>query len=84
MLVWLEFYRCAPGYYGNPLVLGGSCELIDCSGNVNTSDPTSYDHVTGECLTCGRNSVGRFCERCKPGMYGDAVEKKNCKCEPIF
>ena len=73
--------RCLPGYHGEPLALGGSCEEIDCSGNVNVSDPTSYDKVTGECLLCINDADGQYCEKCKAGMYGDAVLEKNCTCK---
>nr|DBA26589.1 TPA: hypothetical protein GDO54_010830 [Pyxicephalus adspersus] len=74
--------RCAPGYYGNPLVIGGTCRKCDCSGN---SDPNlifeDCNEVTGQCNSCMRNTTGFHCERCAPGYYGDAVVTKNCtKC----
>uniref|UniRef100_A0A665UIN3 Laminin subunit alpha 3 n=1 Tax=Echeneis naucrates TaxID=173247 RepID=A0A665UIN3_ECHNA len=31
--------RCAPGYYGSPLTLGGSCKPCNCNGNGNNCDP---------------------------------------------
>ncbi|XP_066469657.1 laminin subunit alpha-4 isoform X1 [Tiliqua scincoides] len=71
--------RCAPGYYGNPLVIGSSCEKCDCSGN---SDPNlifeDCDEVTGQCRNCLRNTTGFNCELCAPGYYGDARRAKNC------
>ncbi|XP_070306037.1 laminin subunit alpha-4 isoform X2 [Odocoileus virginianus] len=71
--------RCAPGYYGNPLLIGSTCKKCDCSGN---SDPNlifeDCDEVTGQCRNCLRNTTGFKCERCAPGYYGDARRAKNC------
>ncbi|CAJ0940722.1 unnamed protein product, partial [Ranitomeya imitator] len=81
-LLWLlDFYlRCAPGYYGNPLLRGGTCKKCDCSGN---SDPNlifeDCNEVTGQCNSCLHNTTGFHCERCAPGYYGDARVAKNCK-----
>ncbi|PKU36259.1 laminin subunit alpha-5 [Limosa lapponica baueri] len=74
--------RCAPGYYGNPLVIGSSCQPCDCSGN---TDPnmlfSSCDSLTGACTGCMHHTAGARCEVCAPGYYGDAVVAKNCtKC----
>lgn len=72
-------FRCAPGYYGNPLLIGSTCKKCDCSGN---SDPNlifeDCDEVTGQCRNCLRNTTGFKCERCAPGYYGDARFAKNC------
>ncbi|KAM3930337.1 laminin subunit alpha-4 [Leptodactylus fuscus] len=71
--------RCAPGYYGNPLLRGGTCRKCDCSGN---SDPNlifqDCNEVTGQCNSCLYNTTGSHCERCAPGYYGDARRAKNC------
>ncbi|XP_067402719.1 laminin subunit alpha-4 isoform X2 [Emydura macquarii macquarii] len=71
--------RCAPGYYGNPLLIGSTCKKCDCSGN---SDPNlifeDCDDVTGQCRNCLLNTTGFNCERCAPGLYGDARIAKNC------
>uniref|UniRef100_A0A669QFQ5 Laminin subunit alpha-4 n=1 Tax=Phasianus colchicus TaxID=9054 RepID=A0A669QFQ5_PHACC len=71
--------RCAPGYYGNPLLIGSTCKKCDCSGN---SDPNlifeDCDEVTGQCRNCLHHTTGFKCERCAPGYYGDAVFAKNC------
>uniref|UniRef100_A0A8D2J8L5 Laminin subunit alpha-5 n=1 Tax=Varanus komodoensis TaxID=61221 RepID=A0A8D2J8L5_VARKO len=71
--------RCAPGYYGNPLVIGSSCQPCDCSGN---ADPnmlfSDCDSLTGICTGCMHNTAGPRCEVCAPGFYGDAVLAKNC------
>lgn len=73
------FSRCAPGYYGNPLVIGSSCQPCDCSGN---TDPnmlfSSCDSLTGSCTGCMHHTAGPRCEVCGPGYYGDAVTAKNC------
>ena len=58
--------------------MDGSCEKLDCSDNVNTSDSSAYDALTGECLKCLDDYTGLYCERCRPGLYGDAVTEKNC------
>ncbi|XP_018424189.1 PREDICTED: laminin subunit alpha-4-like [Nanorana parkeri] len=71
--------RCAPGYYGSPLLIGGTCRKCDCSGN---SDPNMIfedcNEVTGQCNSCMGDTTGFHCERCAPGYYGDARTAKNC------
>ncbi|NXW71655.1 LAMA4 protein, partial [Hirundo rustica] len=71
--------RCAPGYYGNPLLIGSTCQKCDCNGN---SDPNlifeDCDEVTGQCRNCLHHTSGFQCERCAPGYYGDARFAKNC------
>ncbi|KAL0967338.1 hypothetical protein UPYG_G00251000 [Umbra pygmaea] len=75
--------RCAPGFYGNPMVIGDSCKRCDCNGN---SDPNHIfnecHNVTGFCQNCWGDTAGPNCERCAPGFYGDAISAKNCRaCE---
>ncbi|XP_055980995.1 laminin subunit alpha-4 isoform X1 [Sorex fumeus] len=71
--------RCAPGYYGNPLLVGSTCKKCDCSGN---SDPNlifeDCDEITGQCRNCLPHTTGFKCEHCAPGYYGDARIAKNC------
>ncbi|NXB77896.1 LAMA4 protein, partial [Donacobius atricapilla] len=71
--------RCAPGYYGNPLLVGSTCKKCDCNGN---SDPNlifeDCDEVTGQCRNCLHHTSGFNCEQCAPGYYGDARFAKNC------
>ncbi|XP_030055081.1 laminin subunit alpha-4 [Microcaecilia unicolor] len=75
--------RCAPGYYGNPLLMGSTCRKCDCSGN---SDPNlifeDCDEVTGQCRNCLHNTTGFNCELCAPGYYGDARVATNCTACP--
>ncbi|XP_022051460.2 laminin subunit alpha-5 isoform X1 [Acanthochromis polyacanthus] len=74
--------RCAPGFYGNPMVLGSRCQPCHCHDN---TDPnmlfTDCHPLTGECLSCMHNSAGPHCDVCANGYYGDAINSKNCtKC----
>nr|XP_014344203.1 PREDICTED: laminin subunit alpha-5 [Latimeria chalumnae] len=78
--------RCAPGYYGNPMVIGSSCQPCDCNGNTDSNMLFSHcDALTGVCIGCMHNTAGPHCEICAPGYYGDAVLAKNCSncdCSP--
>uniref|UniRef100_A0A8C4QD94 Laminin subunit alpha-5 n=1 Tax=Eptatretus burgeri TaxID=7764 RepID=A0A8C4QD94_EPTBU len=71
--------RCVPGYFGNPLVLGSSCQKCNCNMN---SDPNMIfpdcDGLTGICRSCVQNTAGPHCETCAPGYFGDAIHAKNC------
>ncbi|XP_035378190.1 laminin subunit alpha-5 isoform X2 [Electrophorus electricus] len=78
--------RCAPGYYGNPMVIGSTCQPCDCSGNSDPNLLFSECHpLTGECQGCMPGTAGPHCEACAPGFYGDALVAKNCtgcSCSP--
>ncbi|XP_072098440.1 laminin subunit alpha-5 isoform X1 [Mobula birostris] len=82
----LNCERCAPGYYGNPTVLGSQCEPCNCNGNTDSNMLFSNcDSLTGVCLGCMHNTAGPHCEHCAPGFYGDALISKNCapcSCSP--
>ncbi|XP_070688258.1 laminin subunit alpha-3 [Pempheris klunzingeri] len=52
--------RCAFGYYGNPVVLGGSCKPCNCK----TGTWNICDSLTGECITSGNGSCGDRCQDC--------------------
>ncbi len=58
-------------------MLGETCDPCPCHGNLDTSSPGSCDQVTGECLRCNEKTEGEFCEKCRPGYFGNA-EKSNC------
>ncbi|XP_053562862.1 laminin subunit alpha-5 isoform X2 [Bombina bombina] len=74
--------RCAPGYYGNPMVIGSSCQPCNCNGNTDSNMLFSdCEPLSGMCSGCMFNSAGPHCDACAPGYYGDAVVAKNCtKC----
>uniref|UniRef100_A0A4W5RDH4 Laminin EGF-like domain-containing protein n=1 Tax=Hucho hucho TaxID=62062 RepID=A0A4W5RDH4_9TELE len=75
--------RCAPGFYGNPMVIGSTCQPCHCHDN---TDPnmlfSDCDGLTGECHSCMHNTAGTHCEICGPGFYGDAVTARNCTSKP--
>ena len=66
-------FSCAPGFYGNPATPGGKCQRCVCGGNMDMSKPGSCDNVTGVCYNCANNTEGQYCERCKPGFFGSAM-----------
>nr|XP_040569600.1 laminin subunit alpha-1-like isoform X1 [Lepeophtheirus salmonis] len=76
--------RCENGYFGNPLAVGNVCKPCDCNGNSNPYSPDWCDHRTGQCLICMGNTIGRKCERCMPGFYGNALAGRclPCDCNP--
>nr|XP_031828013.1 laminin subunit alpha isoform X2 [Nomia melanderi] len=70
---------CASGYYGKPEVYEDYCKPCECSGNIDTNQIGACDSMTGECLQCLNNTYGEACNLCKPGFYGDAIERKDCR-----
>ncbi|XP_078449871.1 laminin subunit alpha-5-like isoform X2 [Lampetra planeri] len=76
--------RCAPGYFGNPMVIGSECKACQCNGNAadDSGSPGvpggSCDPVTGQCRQCRPHTAGPRCQDCEQGYYGDAVFAKNC------
>ncbi|KAK3796923.1 hypothetical protein RRG08_032228 [Elysia crispata] len=70
---------CAPGYYGDPLVMNDYCKPCKCSGNIDLNKKFSCDNFSGACLICENDSAGQNCHRCKDWYYGDAVTLKNCQ-----
>ncbi|KAG8566984.1 hypothetical protein GDO81_013453 [Engystomops pustulosus] len=71
--------RCAPGYYGNPMVIGSSCLPCNCNGNTDSNMLfNECDPLFGSCSGCMFNTAGPHCETCAPGFYGDAIVTKNC------
>ncbi|XP_042733401.1 laminin subunit alpha-2 isoform X5 [Lagopus leucura] len=71
--------RCAEGYYGQPLIPGGSCQPCQCNNNLDFSVPGSCDSLSGACLICKSGTTGQYCERCADGYFGDALDARNCQ-----
>ena len=70
---------CSSGFYGNPESYGDYCKPCKCSGNIDTNEIDACDSRTGECLRCLNNTYGEACNLCRPGFFGDAVERKDCR-----
>ncbi|CAL8279923.1 unnamed protein product [Lota lota] len=64
--------RCGPGFYGDPMLAGGSCQPCDCNGNGNSCDPS-----TGVCKNTlepkDTNTEGQCqeCDSCAQALLGD-------------
>ncbi|XP_062428551.1 laminin subunit alpha-2 isoform X5 [Rhea pennata] len=71
--------RCAEGYFGQPLIPGGSCQPCQCNDNLDFSVPGSCDSLSGACLICKPGTTGQYCERCADGYFGDALDARNCQ-----
>uniref|UniRef100_A0A8C5TD51 Laminin subunit alpha-2 n=1 Tax=Malurus cyaneus samueli TaxID=2593467 RepID=A0A8C5TD51_9PASS len=71
--------RCAEGYFGQPLIPGGSCQPCQCNDNLDFSVPGSCDSLSGACLICKPGTTGQYCERCADGYFGDAPHARNCQ-----
>ncbi|XP_043600424.1 laminin subunit alpha-1 isoform X4 [Bombus pyrosoma] len=69
---------CDIGFFGNPLVPGGTCEPCFCGGG-------PCDQETGRCLECRGNTEGWKCDKCKPAHYGNPLEQNclPCNCDSL-
>ncbi|XP_077268130.1 wing blister isoform X1 [Temnothorax americanus] len=69
---------CDVGFYGNPLIPGGTCERCPCNGG-------TCDQETGRCLECRGNTEGWKCERCKEAHFGNPLEQNcmPCNCSSL-
>ncbi|KAL0163679.1 hypothetical protein M9458_039432, partial [Cirrhinus mrigala] len=52
---------CAPGFHGNPSVLGGRCE--ECKCDPYGAFPTACDPHSGQCQ-CRPGASGLKCDQC--------------------
>ncbi|XP_063992157.1 laminin subunit beta-1 isoform X3 [Diachasmimorpha longicaudata] len=77
--------NCAENYFGNPEEVGGQCTACDCSHNTDLTRPGNCDPYTGRCLQCLYDTAGANCQQCKPGFYGNALEKncQDCMCNVL-
>ena len=69
--------KCDTFHYGFPLEYRGSCKKCFCNGNENKYNLTC-DARTGECKNCMYGTMGFFCDKCKPGLFGNPKDH-DCK-----
>ncbi|XP_075719830.1 laminin subunit alpha-2 [Rhinoderma darwinii] len=77
--IGLRCERCADGYFGQPLLPGGSCKPCQCNDNLDLSAPGCCDSETGECLICKPGVTGKYCNKCAEGYFGDALGPRSCQ-----
>lgn len=76
--------QCSDGFYGDPTGLYGvveTCKSCDCNGNVDPNAVGNCNRTTGECLKCIHNTVGKNCNQCLPGYFGDPLAIPTGHCE---
>ena len=66
---------CDNNHFGNPVVPGGFCELCNCNNNIDPGTPGNCNALSGQCMKCLYNTGGYNCDQCKPGYYGDALQR---------
>ncbi|XP_035661011.1 laminin subunit gamma-3-like [Branchiostoma floridae] len=80
---------CRPGYRGDPTrgtpydcvpVVTWPQEVMTCHQCHGHSDLCDNN---GRCYNCQHNTVGLFCERCKPGFTGIATSGSPWACRPV-
>lgn len=60
--------RCAPDYYGNPMIYGGRCQRCHCDAT------STCDHLTGKCKKPddpGTNDQCIECDSCTQALLND-------------
>ncbi|XP_074030037.1 multiple EGF like domains 8 isoform X1 [Leptinotarsa decemlineata] len=60
--------KCDIGWYGD-----------DCSKNCGCNNHSACPQGEGICEECVDNTMGDFCEYCRPGSYGNATTELGCK-----
>ena len=65
-------FRCQEGYFGAP-IRQKPCKRCDCNGHSN-----KCHRKTGRCRECADNTIGRFCQLCADGFYGNAKNNGTC------
>ncbi|XP_073795137.1 basement membrane-specific heparan sulfate proteoglycan core protein isoform X12 [Danio rerio] len=68
---------CDVGYTRTPGLYLGTCEKCECHGHAS-----SCDSETGDCLNCLHNTIGRRCENCISGYYGNPKTGDPQACRP--
>ncbi|XP_056422497.1 laminin subunit alpha-2 isoform X2 [Hyla sarda] len=71
--------RCANGYFGQPLLPGGSCKPCQCNDNLDLSAPDCCNSETGACHICKPGVTGDFCNKCAEDYFGDALGPRSCQ-----
>uniref|UniRef100_A0A5F8G7E7 Basement membrane-specific heparan sulfate proteoglycan core protein n=1 Tax=Monodelphis domestica TaxID=13616 RepID=A0A5F8G7E7_MONDO len=54
--------KCGSGYYGNPFLIGGSCQACNCDPNGSVHGLCNT--TSGQCI-CKPGVSGRACDKCK-------------------
>uniref|UniRef100_A0A6I8NR20 Laminin subunit beta-1 n=1 Tax=Ornithorhynchus anatinus TaxID=9258 RepID=A0A6I8NR20_ORNAN len=74
--------RCSAGYFGRPVEEGGDCRPCQCNNNIDPSDPAACEPRSGQCQRCLHNTQGPRCAHCRPGYYGNALQRscRRCTC----
>ncbi|XP_044514002.1 laminin subunit alpha-1 [Gracilinanus agilis] len=54
--------KCGSGYYGNPFMIGGSCQACDCDPNGSVHNLCNT--TSGQCI-CKPEFSGLACDKCK-------------------
>ena len=86
----VEKCSCPPGYTGlscegcgygytrlKNIIYKGICRECQCNGHAATCDP-----FTLECGQCEHNTVGKHCDTCAEGYYGNAKLGRPNDCHP--
>lgn len=78
--------QCVNGYCSASPDYVCKCDLgwtgVDCSINCGCNNHSTCDEEVGKCDKCENWTEGDYCERCRPGSYGNATSIEGCKpCE---